>query len=155
MSEEEEFDGEKTQFWLPGQAPPGLLNAGDREGANLKQPTQSEQRKPAPMTGADKASAGEIDFDLTAEEQPGSTGLDFDLSTGENADTVDFDITGEGTIPPEPEAKPVRKASPVKPSTPKQARAPAPPADSGVSGGTLLLVAVIAIAGAVIYFATR
>ena len=174
MSDEEEFDSEKTQFWLPGQALPGRPAAGeadgDHEGVNLKKPPQAAQRQASSATGAATAGTGEIDFDLTAEQQPGSGELDFDLSGEGDTSTMDFDITGEGTAPPKPEAKPAPKpetkpapkteAKPApKKSTPgssaKAARAPAPPVSNSGSGGAVLFVAVVALVAAVIYFMTR
>ncbi len=174
MSDEEEFDSEKTQFWLPGQALPGRPAAGeadgDHESVNLKQPPQGAQRQAGSATDAAAAGSGTIDFDLTAEQQPGSGELDFDLSGEGDTGTMDFDITGEGTAPPKPDAKPApepdAKSAPkpeAKPapttSTPgssaKAARAPAPPASDSGSGGAVLFVAVVAIVAAVIYFMTR
>ena len=166
MSDEEEFDSEKTQFWLPGQALPGRPAAGeadgDHESVNLKQPPQGAQRQAGSATDAAAAGSGTIDFDLTAEQQPGSGELDFDLSGEGDTGTMDFDITGEGTAPPKPEAKPAPKPE-AKPapttSTPgssaKAARAPAPPVSNSGSGGAVLFVAVVAIVAAVIYFMTR
>lgn len=158
MSDEEEFDSEKTQFWLPGQALPGRPAAGDadgdQEGVNLAKSTQGAERKPG-----SPVNAGEIDFDLTAEVQAGSSsGLDFDLSAEADASTMDFDITGEGTVPPELKAEPPEKAStpaPAPAATAKPVHAPAPPASTSGSGGALLLVAAVAIAAVVIYFVTR
>jgi len=162
MSDEEEFDSEKTQFWLPGQALPGRPAAGeadgDHEGVNLKKPPQAAQRQAGSATGAAAAGTGAIDFDLTAEQQPGSGELDFDLSGEGDSGTMDFDITGEGTAPPKPAPEPATKPAP-KTGTPaasaKTARTPAPPASNSGSGGAVLFVAVVAIVAAVIYFMTR
>jgi hypothetical protein len=164
MSEEEEFDSEKTQFWLPGQALPGRASSGDAtgevEGINLSKSSQRRQTEPAPNSAAGTAGKSTIDFDLTGAETAGSSGLDFDL-TGETetgGGTMDFDITGEGEIPQEPKAEPARQAKPpgaAATSHPKATRAPTPPASSSASSGTLLLVAIIVIAVAVVYFVTR
>lgn len=152
MSDEEEFDSEKTQFWLPGQALPERPVAGaadgDHEGVNLKKPPQGVQSEAVSAT-----SSGQIDFDLTA-EQPGSGELDLDLSAAEDTSTMDFDITGEGTIPPQPEAEPApRTTAPAAAANP--APAPAPAESSSGSGGMLVFVVVAVVVAGVIYFLTR
>lgn len=157
MSDEEEFDSEKTQFWLPGQALPERPVAGaadgDHEGVNLKKPPQGAQPQAANATRAGTAGTDQIDFDLTA-EQPGSGELDFDLSADAESSTMDFDITGEGTIPPQPEAEPAPKAS-APAAAAKPVPAPAAPVSTSGSGGALLFVAVVVVAAGVIYFLTR
>lgn len=160
--EEEEFDGEKTQFWLPGQTPPGHPGAGNatgdaKDGNSPKSPADGQPGSAAKSRTA-AAQDSQIDFDLSATEQAGSTGLDFDLS-GEaepKTDTMDFDITGEGTVPPAPEPEPARTAeSTPRVVAPKPKRPAAQPEKNGVSGGVLMLAAIIAIAVAVIYFMTQ
>ncbi len=154
MSDEEEFDSEKTQFWLPGQALPERPVAGaadgDQEGVNLKKPPQGAQPQAAAA-----ASSGQIDFDLTA-EQPGSGELDFDLSAAADTSKMDFDITGEGTIPPQGEAEPAPKTTaPAAAAAAKPTPAPAPAVSSSGSGGTLVFVAIAVVVAGVIYFFTR
>lgn len=157
MSDEEEFDSEKTQFWLPGQALPEKPVAGatdgSQEGVSLKKPQPGAQPQGKPAAGATAAKSTEIDFDLTA-EQPASGELDFDLSAPADTSTMDFDITGEGAKPPQPAAEPAPKASAPAPAA-KPVHTPAPPASSSGSGGALLFVAVVVIAAGVIYFLTR
>lgn len=160
MSDEEEFDSEKTQFWLPGQKLPDRPAsgdaAGDHEGVNLKQARQRAQAQGEPAARANAARTSEIDFDLTA-AQPGSGELDFDLSAGEDTSKMDFDITGEGTVPAQakPEPAPKKTAPAAPPAARKPVRAPAPPVSSPGSGGAFLFIVGAAIAAGVIYFFTR
>lgn len=160
MSDEEEFDSEKTQFWLPGQALPERPvadPADDDKGAGYnKKPRQDReargQASDGTATNADQP-GGAIDFDLTA-EQPGSGELDLDLSSAADTSTMDFDITGEGTIPPQSEAAPQADA-PAAAARPTPTPAPAPAASSSGAGGAMLIIAVVVIAAGLIYFFTR
>jgi hypothetical protein len=139
---DEEFDGEKTQFWLPGKDLPGRPTEGDAAGETAGSHISAEPDRPPQelALGASGDTSGDhsIDFDLTAEEPSGPTGLDFDVTAEEEASpgTLDFDITGQG-------------ASDAGPAT-------RPPSDSSAaSGGRLLFVGLVAIAGVVLYLMTR
>jgi len=148
MSDEDDFDGEKTQFWLPGKGLPGQPTAGDAAGETAGNRVSAEPdrrpQEPAPGASGDPGGGDSIDFDLTAEEPSGPTGLDFDITAEKEAApaTLDFDISGQGASEP----------SPVSHTEPT----PRPPVGgSSASGGGRLLVALIAIVGVVIYFMTR
>lgn len=146
--DDEDLDGEKTQFWLPGKDLPGFPPKGDAAGetadihSSAEPDPQPQERAPGASgdTGGDQS----IDFDLTAKEPGDPTGLDFDVTAEEIAvpDTLDFDISGEGASEPS-------SASGAGPAT-------LPPSDSSAaSGGGLLLVAIVAIGCVVLYFVTR
>ena len=76
---DEEFDGEATQFWLPGKDLPGGPTADD--------------------AASDAGGNNPLDFDLTTGEPASASGLDFDITADEKTapETVDFDISGQGS----------------------------------------------------------
>jgi len=167
MSDEDDFDGEKTQFWLPGQDLPGHPGSGGAAAKKTGSPAQTDPdggtKNPGQKTAGDAGGELSIDFDLSAEDAGDSggeqsidldltaddvgdaAGLDFDV-TAENEvvpETLDFDISGD---PKETDAGSNAAPGPVSP----------PPLDSRpASGGWVLTISLIVIASVVIYFVTR